>query len=90
MNDVYTYPDYGEYDDTFTNSVASEKKRVLGRLATGSVSHLELLCLPSGDAPLARPEIIICALHELEQAHQISKTYELTREGNGLAVYELA
>lgn len=91
MNDVYTYLDYGEYDKNFTDAVAAEKHRVLGRLATGSVSHMELLCIPSNDTPLQPREVIEAAIVQLEQAGQIEKDHDIeaTSHQNLIVSYKL-
>jgi len=89
MNDVYTYPDYTEYDETMPKLVDSEKSRLLGRLAAGSVSYLELMCLPSEGAPLQSREIIDLALGELERDGQIHKVSEVTSNQNAVVGYEL-
>ncbi|MCA9327531.1 hypothetical protein KDA14_03305 [Candidatus Saccharibacteria bacterium] len=91
MNDVYTYPDYTERDPSFPDAVAAEKQRVLGRLATGSVSHMELLCIPSDNTPLQPREVIETAIVQLEQAGQIEKDHETeaTSHQNLIVSYKL-
>ena len=90
MNDVYTYPEYGNPDEVFLVAVKAEMQRILGRLASGSVSHMELLCLPANDTPLQAREIIETALNQLRQSGDIRiADTEPTSHQNLVLAYEI-
>ena len=91
MNDVYTYPEYGKPDEAFPLAVKAEMRRLLGRLADGSISHMELVCLPSDDTPLQPREIIETALIRLQKSGEIQiADTEPSSNQNLLVTYELA
>jgi hypothetical protein len=91
MNDVYTYIDYSEPNQNFSEAVEAEKTRILGRLASEAISYMELACLPYDGAPLQPREVIDTAISQLEQSGSIQKAdTEATFHQNLVVTYELA
>ena len=90
MNEVLKYTDDNERNDAQIERIAAEKDRLLGRLASRRICHVELLSLPATDTPLETGDVINAALYQLEAARQIAKVYEVTDQQNVIIGYELA
>lgn len=92
MIEVFTYPDYSEYDESFPQAVEAEKARLLIRLARKSISYMELVCLPSDDEPLSSRDVIDTAIAQLEQSGQIVKDNDVepTFHQNLVITYKVA